>query len=101
MFVAVGVLVGVLVGVAVAVDVLVGVFVGVLVGVLVAMGMRGVMPGLSNVVERTVTVEELAGTIQKVYPDLELVYVNQDTRLRNLLVEPDARLAELGLLEIL
>ena len=31
------------------------------------------------------TVEDLASAISQVYPDLELVYVNQDTRLRNLL----------------
>jgi len=63
-----------------------------LVRVLLAAGQEGALPGVCNAVERNVTVNDLTGVIRELYPELELRYIQQDTRLRNLVVEPEPRL---------
>jgi len=66
---------------------------------LLAVGLEGALPGISNVVERQASVEQIATEISGLYPDLELLYIQQDMRLRNLNVEPDPRLAALDLMD--
>jgi hypothetical protein len=66
---------------------------------LLAIGLEGALPGVSNLVERSASVEEIAGVISEIYSDLEQLFIQQDMRLRNLNVEPDSRLADLDLLD--
>ena len=70
-----------------------------LVRCLLAVGLQGALPGVSNVVERSASVEEIATEIAALYPDLELLYIQQDMRLRNLRVAPDPRLNALDLMD--
>jgi UDP-glucose 4-epimerase len=70
-----------------------------LVRCLLAIGLEGALPGVSNLVERSASVEEIAGVISEIYSDLEQLFIQQDMRLRNLNVEPDSRLADLDLLD--
>ena len=46
-------------------------------------------PGCLNLVEQTLTVNEIANSLQVVFPDLERVYVNQDLQLNQLKVKPN------------
>ena len=64
-----------------------------------ACGLEGALQGASNVVERQASVQEIAETIGQIYPGIELLYIQQDMRLRNLHVEPDPRLAELDVVD--
>jgi UDP-glucose 4-epimerase len=70
-----------------------------LVRCLLAAGLEGALSGVSNVVERRAAVEEIAREVADVYPGLELLYIQQDMRLRNLYVDPDPRLANLEALD--
>ena len=70
-----------------------------LVRCLLAAGLEGALSGVSNVVERRAAVEEIAREVADVYPGLELLYIQQDMRLRNLYVDPDPRLANLEVLD--
>jgi len=70
-----------------------------LIPILSAIGLDGQLPGVSNVVERNATVQDIADVLQELYPDLEMLYIQQDMRLRNLMVEPDPRLAATQLLQ--
>lgn len=70
-----------------------------LVRCLLAAGLEGALPGVSNVVERRASIEEIASQVADVYSGLELLYIQQDMRLRNLYVEPDPRLDELSVLD--
>ncbi len=70
-----------------------------LVRCLLAVGMDGALPGVSNLVERSATVEDIATEISKLYPSLELLYIQQDMRLRNLMVAPDPRVDALSVLD--
>ena len=70
-----------------------------LVRCLLSVGLEGSLPGISNVVERRASVDEIAREVADVYPGLEQLYIQQDMRLRNLYVEPDPRLAELGVMD--
>lgn len=70
-----------------------------LVRILMACGLEGALPGVSNLVERQASVQEIAETLSQIYPGIELLYIQQDMRLRNLNVEPDPRLAELDLVD--
>ena len=70
-----------------------------LIPILSAIGLQGELAGVSNVVERNATVQDIADVLQQLYPNLEMLYIQQDMRLRNLMVEPDGRLAEKQLLQ--
>jgi len=70
-----------------------------LVQCLMAVGLEGALPGVSNVVERGASVEQIAHELVEVYPSVELLYIQQDMRLRNLTVEPDPRLAALHVMD--
>lgn len=70
-----------------------------LVRCLLSIGLDGAFSGTSNLVERSGTVEEIANTISEIYPNVETLYIQQDMRLRNLMVESDPRLKESGLLD--
>lgn len=48
--------------------------------------------GTFNLVERNLAIGQVARTIQAVYPDLEMIFTEQDMRRRDLRVQPDARL---------
>lgn len=52
-------------------------------------------PGTYDLVERNLSILDVARHIQGLYPDVERIFVNQDVALRDLRVEPDARLADL------
>lgn len=64
-----------------------------------ACGLEGALEGVSNVVERQASVQDIADTIAQIYPGIELLFIQQDMRLRNLHVESDPRLAPLGLVD--
>lgn len=49
-------------------------------------------PGTYNLVERNLTIGEVAQIVQQVYPDLEMIFTEQDMRRRNLRVAADPRL---------
>jgi UDP-glucose 4-epimerase len=70
-----------------------------LVRCLLAVGLEGALPGVSNIVERRASVEQVAAEISKLYPELELLYIQQDMRLRNLNVESDPQLDALDLMD--
>ena len=61
--------------------------------------MDGQLNGTSNIVERSASIEDIAHAVAELYPGLETLYIQQDMRLRNLVVEPDPRLDELDLLD--
>ncbi len=54
-----------------------------------------VAPGICDLVERNLSVLEITSHLQDLYPDLELLFLQQDIKLRNLVIRPDARLAPL------
>ena len=49
--------------------------------------------------ERSVSIEDIAQAVSELYPRLETLYIQQDMRLRNLVVENDPRLDQLDLLD--
>lgn len=51
-------------------------------------------PDTYNVVESTFTINEIVTELKKIYPDLEMVFVNQNMNMRSLKVKPDVRLHE-------
>jgi UDP-glucose 4-epimerase len=53
----------------------------------------GLPPDTYDLVERNLSILDVSRHIQDLYPDLERLFVNQDVALRDLRVEPDARLA--------
>ena len=52
----------------------------------------GLPGGTYNLVEDTLTINYLAETLQKIYPGLELLFVNQQVKLRELKVRPNNRI---------
>ena len=48
--------------------------------------------GTFNLVERNLSIGEIAQALQAVYPDLEMIFTEQDMRRRDLRVAPDPRL---------
>ena len=70
-----------------------------LVACLLAIGLDGELEGYSNIVERSVSIEDIAQAVSELYPRLETLYIQQDMRLRNLVVENDPRLDQLDLLD--
>ncbi len=55
--------------------------------------------GTYHLVERNMTILEVAQAVGEVYPDLELLFIEQDMRLRNLLLGPDPRLEAMDLFQ--
>lgn len=52
----------------------------------------GLAPGCYNLVERNLSVGEIATALTEIYPQLERIYLEQDMGRRNLSVRPDLRL---------
>ncbi len=55
--------------------------------------------GIYNLVEHNTSILELAAILNEMYPDLEMSFLQQNVQMRNLVVEPKGKLAELGLIE--
>lgn len=53
--------------------------------------------GTYNVVERTVSVNELVDALKQLYPELEMVFVNQNMPMRSVDVIPDERTSDWGI----
>ncbi len=66
--------------------------------VLAKLVLRGVAPGLHDLVERNLSVLAISSHLQDLYPELELLFLQQDVSLRELVIRPDPALA--GLFEI-
>ncbi len=67
--------------------------------VFTAVVLGGVPAGTYHLVERNMTILQVAQAVGEVYPDLELLFIEQDMRLRNLLLGPDPRLEAMELFE--
>jgi UDP-glucose 4-epimerase len=55
--------------------------------------------GTYNLVEQNLSILEITSHIQELYPDLEMLFIQQDVELRDLRVRPDPRLDALGLFD--
>ena len=55
-------------------------------------------PDTYNLVENTFTINEIVDQLKLIYPKLEMVFVNQNMKMRSLKVKPDRRISELSLL---
>ncbi len=55
------------------------------------------MPGTYNVVEHSFSVNNIVDELKLLYPELEMVFVNQNMRMRSLEVMTDPRIASLNL----
>ena len=62
---------------------------------LVSCGMGEVDPGTYDLVERNLSVLDIAGAVNDLYDDLEMIFLQQDLHLRDLRVKRDPRLAHL------
>jgi UDP-glucose 4-epimerase len=51
-------------------------------------------PGLYNAVEHNLSINQLAGHVQSIYPDLEIVHTNYNQQLRSIAVEVPVKLTE-------
>ena len=49
-------------------------------------------PGIYDLVESVYSINEIANTIKEIIPDLEMNYINQDIKLRELVIHRDERL---------
>lgn len=49
-------------------------------------------PGTYNMVEDNFSINEITETLRKVYPDLEMIFINQHLHMRQLRVDPDRRI---------
>lgn len=58
---------------------------------------NSVKPGTYNATEENFTVNDIVDVIKDLYPNLEMIFVNQHMKLRGLQVEIDGRLNELNL----
>ncbi len=65
--------------------------------VLKNIGLNTFAPNTYNVVENTFTINEIVDELKKIYPDLEMVFVNQNMPMRSLEVKPDNQFAAFGL----
>ena len=54
-----------------------------------------IKPDTYNLVENTFSVNQIVDELKNLFPDLEMVYVNQNIKMRNLIVKPDDRIKEL------
>lgn len=65
--------------------------------VLKNIGLKPFAPNTYNVVENTFTINEIVDELKKIYPELEMVFVNQNMPMRSLEVKPDNQFAAFGL----
>ncbi|HIN39362.1 MAG TPA: SDR family oxidoreductase, partial [Flavobacteriales bacterium] len=54
---------------------------------------EGIKSGTYNLVDRNLSVIELANTIKSLYPDLEMIFVQQDLSLKNVIVDTETKLS--------
>ena len=52
-----------------------------------------VAPGIFNLVEKNLSVMEVAETLKDIYPNLEMLFILQDRKSRSLFVNPEGRLS--------
>ncbi len=52
-------------------------------------------PGTYNAVDRVMPILEVAGSIQELYPEMEMLYINQHMKMRELIVKPDEAILSL------
>jgi len=52
-------------------------------------------PDTYNLVSNTFTINEIVDELKLIYPELEMVFVNQNMKMRSLKVKPDERISEL------
>lgn len=57
-------------------------------------------PGLYNLVEDTLPINYIADTLKSLYPEMEMIYVNQNLKLRELRVKPNEQLNALTDIEV-
>jgi len=53
-------------------------------------------PGIYNAVDRVMPILEIASAIQELYPDMEMLYINQHMKMRELVVKPDEAILSLA-----
>lgn len=53
--------------------------------------------GIYNVTEHNLSVNDIADLLKEIFPDLEMIFVNQHMQLRGIKVNPDERLKVLGI----
>ncbi|NSW45866.1 MAG: SDR family oxidoreductase [Bacteroidales bacterium] len=53
-------------------------------------------PGIYNAVDRVMPILEVASAIQELYPDMEMLYINQHMKMRELVVKPDENILSLA-----
>lgn len=53
-----------------------------------------VKPGIYDVVNRNLSVEEIVDTLKKIYPDLETLYISQDLELNGTQIHPDQDISQ-------
>lgn len=56
-----------------------------------------IQPDTYNLVENTFSIEEIVSELKQIYPNLEMMFVNQSVKMRSLNVKPDVRLANVNL----
>lgn len=66
-----------------------------LVDVLKNINLSGYKSGIYNLVDKNISVIELSDLIKDIYPDIEMIFINQHLKLRELIVIPDDRLQKL------
>ncbi|MGQ9847340.1 MAG: NAD-dependent epimerase/dehydratase family protein [Bacteroidales bacterium] len=52
-------------------------------------------PGIYNAVDRVMPILEIASFVQELYPDTEMLFINQHMKMRELIVKPDERILSL------
>ncbi len=55
----------------------------------------GLAPGLYDLAEDALSINHIADTIHAIYPDLEMIYINQNMKMRQLRVKVDERINKL------
>ncbi|HYG49603.1 MAG TPA: NAD-dependent epimerase/dehydratase family protein [Flavobacteriales bacterium] len=53
--------------------------------------------GTYNIINENLTVNEITDSLRTIFPDLEMLFVNQHMKLRGLQVEPDVRIEKLAI----
>ena len=62
-------------------------------------GLTDLKPDTYNLVENTFPIKEIVNELKLLYPSLEMIYVNQNMKMRSLKVKPDARFSDLTLIQ--
>jgi UDP-glucose 4-epimerase len=56
-------------------------------------GLTDIKPETYNLVENTFTINEIVDELKLIYPSMEMIFVNQNMKMRSLKVKPDIRLS--------